>query len=149
MKPIYTQPHIFLWLSVPFILLLGLFDFGESIDINIYDSYFIMANWDLAMLIAIYFGLLGLIYWVLIKSGFLPFPWLTVAHLILTIDISFFIWLVLFFDWFSPNDVTEIVGISLQTKVIMTCLGLFAAGQLLFASNIILNLIKRKSAHNS
>lgn len=146
MKLFDSKPHIFLWLSIPFILLMGISDLNESININFHDTYFVVSNWHLAILISMYFALLGLIYWSLIKSEFKPIEWLTLIHLGCTIDTLFFIWLILFFDWFSKNNSTLLTEISNQSWVIISCLGLFILGQIIFVINVLFTITMNKSA---
>ena len=144
MKQIYNKPYIFLWLSVPFILIIGQNGINESFDINVYDTYYEISNWHVAILVSIFFTFLGLLYWSVLKSGFRPISWLTIVHLICTIDTLFLIWLTLLFNWFSRNNSSLFDGLSDQNLVITICLGLFLLGQLLAVFNFFFTILFKK-----
>ena len=146
MRIIYTKPQIFLWLSIPVILLIGLNDYNERVDINIYDTYFVTTGWHLAILISAAFALLGLIYWGLIKAGFKPIGWLTITHLGCTIDTLLLVWLIMLFDWFSQTDLLHMAGLNGQSLVLAFLLILFLLGQVLFILNLVLTIVLNKRA---
>ena len=146
MKIFYTKPHIFLWLSIPVILLIGLNDYNERVDINIYDTYYVTTSSHLAILISTAFALLGLIYWGFIKFGYKPIGWLTITHLSCTIDTLLFVWLIMLFNWFSQTDLPSLAGFNGQSLVLVFLLILFLLGQLLFILNLVLTLTLNKKA---
>ncbi len=145
MKLFETKPHIFFWLSILFMVIIGLTDTIEGMDINIYDTYFVISDWHLLLIICLYFAILGLIYWAVIKSGLKPIGWMTVTHLILTIDTLFFIWLISVFDWFTYSGPESVHIQGRQVMIMVYCLGLFILGQVIFILNTLITLIFKRS----
>ncbi|MEM9681522.1 MAG: hypothetical protein AAF901_14460 [Bacteroidota bacterium] len=145
MNVLYNKPHAFFWTSIPIIFAIGYPSNNESIDINIHDTYFVISNWHLALLIILGFAIIGCIYWGLFKSNLRPIRWMTLAHLILTIDLFIFIWLTLLFDWFTyPDDFPLFDENRCQYKIIFISLLLIILGQLIFATNVLLTVFFRK-----
>jgi heme/copper-type cytochrome/quinol oxidase subunit 1 len=81
--------HIRFWLlALCFFTLAGVFEFflGRSyFDINIHDTYFVMAQADLFILTGLWFGLCGLGYWILFKLKIRVFPWMHWVHFVLSL----------------------------------------------------------------
>ena len=145
MKLFETKPHIFLWLSIPFMIIIGYADANENIDINIHDTYYVITNGHLLGFLCLYFAVLGLIYWAMIRSGLKPIGWMTITHLICTIDTLFFIWLISVFDWFTYSGPEYVHIQGKQVMVMVYCLLLFLLGQVIFVLNLLITLIFRKS----
>ena len=143
MSLINAKPHFFLWLSIPLILLIG-FNDHETIDINIHDTYFVITGWHLAVLISFLFAVQGLVYWGVIKAGLHPIWWMTITHLVCTIDALFIIWLILLFDWFAHADAPSLWGLSGQGIILFFLILLFLLGQGLFILNLVLTIFLNK-----
>ncbi len=144
MKLFESKPHVFLWLSIPFMIIIGFANADDYVDINVYDTYYLITNGHLLGFLCLYFGVLGLVYWAMIRAGLKPIRWMTITHLICTIDTLFFIWLISVFDWFtySGSELAHIQG--RQITVILYCLVLFLLGQVIFILNIIITLILKR-----
>ncbi len=66
------------------ILLFGLLKRNTLVDINIHDTYFVMDYMAIVIYIAIYFGIVALIYWLIIKSNRKLSSFLNGIHIIVT-----------------------------------------------------------------
>ena len=86
------NPHHILWASVPFVLIIGFLS-TESLDININDTYFVLANEHLVFLVCVYYAFLALVYWTLLRLQKQLNRVLTLIHLAGTIDLLFILWL--------------------------------------------------------
>ena len=110
-------------------------------DINIHDTYIVMSHDLILKGLALYYTAVGLAYWGMIKYKYRYVKWMTIYHLICSIDIPILIWVVLTFDLFNPsaNDLNQLRG--LQMNIITVCIILFFTGQLIFFINLIRSMI--------
>ena len=72
-----------LWYCIPFIWLLILFCSNSTFDIQIHDTYLVISSSDLAIVVSLIFGLLGLGYWLM--RAYKRIHWLEIFHIVLTI----------------------------------------------------------------
>jgi cytochrome c oxidase subunit 1 len=61
MKFLINKPHLIFLLSIPIIMLIGILSGDTALDINVHDTYYIIAYLHIAILISILFGIIGLI----------------------------------------------------------------------------------------
>lgn len=91
MKYIYNKPY-FLFLALIAILLAVVFANCEKrLILNISDTYFVVSYLDFGMFLSFIYGLLGLIYFALIRLNFSLIKWMTVIHVIMSIGGLFLI----------------------------------------------------------
>jgi len=83
MKKIISKPHIFFFILIPVLLLFGYLNKESTIDINIYNSFFVIHQKSICYISAVFFGLIGLNYFSLIWAKRPPKKWLTRVHIIL------------------------------------------------------------------
>ena len=141
MKKITQAPHFMFWILIPIILLIGLLKPDKTLDINIHDTYIIIALLHLAVLISIIFGILGLGYWVVIKLNKRLVNWLTIIHLIITV-IS--LCLIILIPFFLPESNQGITSLYFDAQVTITLSALVAVCiQSLYLVNIITALIRK------
>jgi len=62
MKRFIQKPHLFFFILIPIIILLGFLYKNETIDINVYTTYFVLGFSNLSYLFVVFFGLIGLNY---------------------------------------------------------------------------------------
>lgn len=105
LKKIKTY-HLF-WCVAALILLIGLFDNDpdSTLDINIHDTYFVIANLHVAVVLFLFYFLNGFGYWAvekLLKKKLEKS--LTLIHCIILIGSFVFYWLIVFYTkLFLPN----------------------------------------------
>ena len=85
MKNIITKPHYFFFGLVPLFIFLIFICEDNAIDINIHDTYFVIANYFVCLFSIIFFALIGVNYFYLHWAKKPPKKWLTIIHLILQI----------------------------------------------------------------
>ncbi|WP_299326009.1 hypothetical protein [uncultured Maribacter sp.] len=141
MKKITQAPHFMFLILIPIILLIGLLKPDKTLEINIHDTYILIALLHLAVLISIIFGILGLGYWVVIKLNKRLVNWLTIIHLIITV-IS--LCLIILIPFFLPESNQGITSLYFDAQVTITLSALVAVCiQSLYLVNIITALIRK------
>jgi heme/copper-type cytochrome/quinol oxidase subunit 1 len=108
----------------------------KTLDINIHDTYIVIALFHLAVFISIIFGFLGFGYWLVIMLNRKLVNWLTIIHLIITVIGFCLILLIPFFLPASNQDIDSHVTVTLSALAAV-CV------QLLYPINIITSLIRK------
>lgn len=85
MNKIFNTPHLIFWSTVPIIIIIGLSFRDSTLDINIHDTYFVTSQLYISYLISIFFGVLGLGYWILITCKRKLIKELSILHIISTL----------------------------------------------------------------
>lgn len=89
--------HFIFWLIGVLFIFIAFLSKDQTIDINIHDIYFVIAKPQLYILIAIYFGIVGLLYRLSTILKKHPIKWLTIMYVICMVaGISGFIIIPLF-----------------------------------------------------
>lgn len=70
MKYIQAKPYILFLALLAVLLSFGFYRGDEALDINIHDTYFVISWKHLMILISLIFGILALIYFLLVKFKF-------------------------------------------------------------------------------
>ena len=104
MKKIITKPHLFFFALIPIVLIVGYVLKNESLNLNIYDSYFVATFNHISYFFATFLGLVGLNYLSLHWGNKKTIKWMTAAHIILQVFS-----LLLFFtkdnwNWLSKDE---------------------------------------------
>ena len=104
MKKIISKPHVFFFVLIPIVLIVGYVFRSKNIDIDISYSSFILSYSNLSYLFAVFFGLVGLNYFSLFWGQKKDIKWMTRTHIILQV-----LALLLFFtkdnwNWLGTNN---------------------------------------------
>ena len=83
MKKIIAKPHLFFFGLVPIFIIIAFLSGDKVIDINIYNTYFVMEKYHLYLFSATFFAMIGINYFSLFWAEKPPKKWLTIIHLIL------------------------------------------------------------------
>ncbi|MFL9830368.1 hypothetical protein ACSV4D_00445 [Flavobacterium sp. ARAG 55.4] len=142
-----NKPHHFFFLIIPLILAFSYYKPKNTFDINIGDTYFVILNLHLGILLAVFYFLLGLIYFCLDKKGIQLNQWITYTHTILTIGGLILIWLLLKRINNNPTKNFEEILKSIKinqylTYICVTTLFGMIFSQIVFVVSIILKVIK-------
>lgn len=130
-EKLFAKPYLYFWLSIPILTLYGLVNGEGTINIDFRDTLFIIQNSKLILILAIAFSIIGFWYWLMQKLKRQLILWMTIIHLIVTIDgiiIAFL--LEHFFNDYKINSIKAIVVI------------LIFAVQVIFPLNLILSFFK-------
>ena len=86
--PNLKKPHFFFWGAIPVFAVLGWIQTSKledsALDINIHDTYFVVAHTHLFLIICVCFALLGFVYFILNKLQIPLRKGLNFTHTILT-----------------------------------------------------------------
>ncbi|MGS2739688.1 hypothetical protein [Sinomicrobium sp. M5D2P17] len=63
------RPYLVFWWMIPVIMGLGFLHPQETLDINIHDTYYVIAYLHMAILISFVFAIIGLGYWGSVEIG--------------------------------------------------------------------------------
>ena len=92
---LFKNAHFFFWGSIPIVFLLGWIQTVElsdsGLDINIHDTYFVIAQFDLSVMIAVCLFILGLVYFTFKKLRIELKKWLNLVHTVITLLGTFYI----------------------------------------------------------
>lgn len=133
-EKLFSKPYLYFWISIPILILYGFLNGDGTLSVNYYDTYFIIENSSLVVILAIAFFVIGFWYWLMQKLNRKLIMWMTIIHVIVTIDgiiIAF-----LLEQFFKGSEVNSIMVI-----VII----LIFAVQALFPLNLLLNFIKKSA----
>ncbi|WP_298312124.1 cbb3-type cytochrome c oxidase subunit I [uncultured Aquimarina sp.] len=142
MKKLIQKPHLIFLFSIPIILLIGIVSWDATLDINIHDTYFVIAYFHLSILISILFGIIGTGYWIMEKANRRLSKWLNWTHVGLTFGGPI---VVSFLTLFYRTEVMEYKFNNHLNLIITLIIILIVLGQLIFSFNIIYGLIKKKN----
>ena len=135
------KPHTIFWICIPLIVLIGMLEGGSAaIDINVHDTYFIIAAFHMAILNSILFGIIGFGYWLMQRFNRVLSKWLNWAHIILTLGGLVILWII---SWIRSNSIPDSFDTLNMVAVITVLVIIF--GQILYLINIFIGLFKKRN----
>jgi len=148
MNALHTKTYLFFLLIIPVILAFSFYKPKETFDVNIGDTYYVILNSHLGIILSVFYFLLGFIYWILNRKGIRLNSWILYTHSILTIGGLILIWLLLKGINNNPTKNFEEMLKSIQinqylTYICITTLFSMVLVQVFFVIGIFLKLIKK------
>lgn len=140
MKKLFDEPHRIFLISAPIILLFGVWSSESVLDINVHDTYFVIAYLYLAIIFSIIFVIIGMGYWIMYKTKRKLSKWLNRIHIGLTFCGPL---LMLILAQFYRKEIMEYEFNNNLTLIILLIFLLIVLGQIIFPINIIYSLTKR------
>ncbi|MRX38237.1 hypothetical protein GJU43_03040 [Flavobacterium sp. LC2016-23] len=121
----------------------------KTLDINIYDTYFVISYGHFGVLLSFIYSFIAVIYFVLIKLNFILIKWITFTHVIVSIGGVFLI--LLFFKLIrqtAPGDFESVLDdIDFNAKMtwgIWITFFIMLGMQAVFVINVIQALVRGK-----
>lgn len=142
MNLLSKKPHLIFLLSIPIIILIGFMSEDAVLDINVHDTYYVIAYFHLTILISILFGIIGIGYWIMLKVDRKLSKWLNWTHIGLTFGGTLVLWIL---TKLYRTGIMEYEFNNNLTLVITLIVLIMIAGQLIFPINIIYGLTKKKN----
>ena len=142
MNLISQKPHLIFLLSIPIIMLIGILSEDAVLDINVHDTYYIIAYLHLATLISILFGIIGFGYWFVLKANGKLSKWLSLIHITLTFGGILLIWILaqLFRESIMEYNFNNNLTLAIY---LIALIAIF--GQIIFPINIISGIIGKRN----
>lgn len=82
-----SKPYVISWLAIPVLSLIGLLFRQHTLDIQLHDTYYVIANMHVVLAESVVLVLIGVGYWLIEWQSKKPNSLLVVLHLVLTIGI--------------------------------------------------------------
>ncbi|SHG48530.1 cbb3-type cytochrome c oxidase subunit I [Flagellimonas flava] len=145
MNKLIEKPHLIFLLSIPIIMLIGILSGDSVLDINVHDTYFVIAYLHLAILISILFGIIGIGYWIMQKANRKLSKWLNLIHVVLTVGglIAIFGIPYLLFDSTAESAFPVFDQIARQNLILILTIFLILFGQLMYLINLIVGIFRK------
>ena len=142
------KPYLPSWFLAIVCGFIAYFGSNTTIDINVHDTYYIVAKNELYLGISILYFLTGFGYWIVHKFRKRLISFLTFTHFIVAILLPS---LIIFFDVANSilNASRYYINSNLSTSYILTELlfiGLFILGKVLYIINIFVALVRNKTS---
>ena len=131
-EKLFIKPYLYFWISIPILLFYGFINCDGTLSVNYYDTYFIIENSYLVVILAIAFFIIGFWYWIMRKLNRKLIMWMTIIHVIITIDGIIIAFLLEHF--FKGSEVNSIMAIVILLIFVV---------QVVFPLNLILNFFKK------
>ncbi|MCH4551447.1 hypothetical protein [Aestuariibaculum lutulentum] len=88
------RPYLIFWISIPIIILNAAYSRNDTMQFNVYDTYYIFSRFHLFLSITIAFAFMGLGYWIMHKAGKCLCQPLSILHITLTFGGIFTVWII-------------------------------------------------------
>ena len=147
MKKVIEKPYIIFLGFIPFILLLGYFNKSNFLNFNIHSTYFVIYHQDLTLLISIYFAVIALVYFIVIKKGKRLKNWMNFIHSIISVFGLFFLKILVDFsqtELLKPRRSYADNNLEYVNSGILILILLIIIAQFIFLINLTLSLINNK-----
>jgi|SRR5690554_519409 len=146
MNIIINKTYLFFFSTILFILVFTFYKPKRTFDINIGDTYYVIQNSHLGILLSLIYFLLGIIYLFLNKKGIQLSNWIVYLHTIVSIGGLILIWLLLKKISYSPQTFEEIIkSVNVNMYLTYTCIATILSMiliQIIFAANIAFKIWK-------
>ena len=148
MNLLLTKTYLFFFSIIPLILAFSYYNPKNTFDVNIGDTYFVILNVHLGIILSVFYFIVGLLYFILHKKRILLNHWIVYSHSILSIGGLILIWLLVkrINNNPPPNFEELLKSIRINkylTYICITTLCSMVLVQFIFIIDIILKVIKR------
>ncbi|SHH29471.1 Cytochrome C and Quinol oxidase polypeptide I [Flavobacterium sp. CF108] len=146
--------HLF-WITAAIILLIGIAGINNpdsTLDINVHDTYFVIAHIYIAVVLSLFYFLMGLGYW-FIQKVFKKqlIKYLTAIHIVILIGSFIGYWLLMLYFKLFPRDMAfplfddyQLVNVVLISQFLLI---IFIATPL-YIINLLIALFSKKKVNN-
>lgn len=121
---------------------IGFFSGDAELDINVHDTYYVIAYVHLIKLISVLFGIIGLGYWIMQKTNKKLSKWMNLTHIGLTFGGSL---IILILAQLYREEIMEYEFNNNLTLIITLILLIMILGQIIFPINIIYGIIRKNT----
>ncbi|WP_299116580.1 cbb3-type cytochrome c oxidase subunit I [uncultured Winogradskyella sp.] len=152
MKVLTKKPHFYFFITSIFILTCGYYNYiklsDSALDINVHDTYFVIAHFHSVIVLFSFYGLIGIIYFVFKVLKIQLKTLLTTIHTTVTVSV---VYIYLIINYFLSDSIEkELIHGNIQSQnnlILFLSICVFAA-QILFIFNLIIGSIKHFRKRN-
>lgn len=149
---IKNKPFKFLWWTIPVVFIISLINWKNSVDIQMHDTYFVIAFIHVGIIFVLTLAIMGGIYWLVRSKKLIGF--LTVIHVIITI--FFILAILIFFMRPQPeiaNTTSDQMNAILENRrlwnqMAITGILTWILSQSTFLVNLVIGLIRNEENPN-
>ena len=141
MEKLWRNPYPIFLVSIPLVLVIGLLSGDTTWDVNIHDTYYVIAYTIITWLIAIILGIFGLGYWLMHRLNRDLSKGLNILHLGLIYGGALILWIL---SQSFRSDFMEYKFNDNLSLAVMLVLILIILGQLVFPINLIYALTRKR-----
>ena len=145
MVKLINKPHIIFAICVPIIFLLSILVQNDTLDVNIHDTYYVISNFHVSILLTLLLSLIAFGYWMMIKADRRLNKWLNLSHILLTLGsllVPYTYWIISL-NFNSDSTVFNDYNSNLNTLLIFVIASIIL-GQIIFLINIVIGLLLKK-----
>ena len=142
------KKHHLFFAAIPIVLIYTLAWSNSALDIQMFDTYIVIAHSQLGIFVSILFGFFAFVYWLFEKKNIRLNKWLSVIHIIVT----FVFFAFLLANVFRPYPFHYVEGTGAAAEyfqkacfVFYWLILLFVFGQLLFLVNVVIGILKGRT----
>jgi len=144
LNQLLSKPYSLCWLFAAIAILMSLGSGEENVDVNIYDTYFVISSGFLSALVTFGLGFLGMVYWLMERLNKKLYAWLTRIHLAITLGGLLLIGILSFIRSFRA-EFGEIISRDAEMTldaIIWATVGCILLAQLTFLLNILRSALR-------
>lgn len=141
MQTLLNTPHKLTWATILLISIITILAPSKTVDIQMHDTYIVMALLHLGIAFSIILGFIGGVYWLFRKKKLIQ--WMTFTHLGITLFSFLSISIIaLFYQNFARSnpDFFRIIN-----QLLLTLIPIVLFIQILFLINLIISSIRNKA----
>lgn len=146
MNIIISKTYLFFFSTILLIVAFAFYKPKGTFDINIGDTYYIIQNSHLGILLSLIYFILGIIYLFLHKRGILLNNWIIYLHSIISIGGLILVWFLLKKISYSPQNFEDIIkSIKVNMYLTYTCIATIASMiliQIIFMVYVVFKILK-------
>lgn len=140
MNKIFNKAYLYFWVSIPLLITYGVLNQEGTFIVDFYDVYFVIANPYLVLVTSIAFAIMGFWYWLMRRMKRELILWMTIIHVVVTIDGILLAFLI---EQFFRKPHLEMEYTNVIALIFNIILVLVFLVQIVFPLNIIVTLLKR------
>lgn len=146
MNILFVKTYCFFFLMIPIILALSFFNPKNTFDVNIGDTYYVIKNSHLGIILSTLYLVVGTIYFFLYQNEIFLNKWIVASHTLISVFGIILIWLLLKTIHNPIANIGDILKwIKINTYLTYICFVIFGTMifiQLIFGMAIILKIAK-------
>lgn len=146
MNILFVKTYCFFFLMIPIILALSFFNPKNTFDVNIGDTYYVIKNSHLGIILSTLYLVVGTIYFFLYQNEIFLNKWIVASHTLISVFGIILIWLLLKTIHNPIENIGDILKwIKINTYLTYICFVIFGTMifiQLIFGMAIILKIAK-------